>query len=91
MLGKRKKEGKQETSLFDRARNELFRQIQHCGVLQATRDQRTAWFDETIQYLAKRFPGMSQEELELLKQLGLRYCEPVIEHGKVGQSSGGSG
>jgi hypothetical protein len=88
-LGKRKKEGKTTASLFDRARNELFGQIRHCGVLQATQDQRDAWFDETIQYLAKRYPGVSEEQLALLKELGQRYCEPVIQHGdRVSQSEG---
>ena len=90
-MGKRKKEAKTATSLFDRARNELFGQIRHCGVLKATADQRNAWFDETMQYLAKRYPGVTQEELALLKELGQRYCEPVIQHGnRVGQPNGGS-
>jgi len=81
-LSKRSKEGKHGASEFDRARNELFSQIQHCGVLEATADQRDAWFKETMEYIASRYPGISPEDLHELDSLGRRYCEPVIPHGK---------
>ena len=81
MLGKRKKEVKQTPSLFDRARNELFGQIRHCGVLRATEDQKDTWFKDTMDYLAKRYPGVTEEELAQLNELGHRYCEPVRPHG----------
>jgi hypothetical protein len=80
-LGKRKKEGKSEPSLFERARNELFSQIRHCGVLAATQEQRDAWFRETMQYMARRYPEVTQDELTRLNELGRRYCEPVRPHG----------
>ena len=81
-MSKRSKEGKHGPSEFDRARNELFSQIQHCGVLEATAGQRDAWFKETLEYIASRYPGISREELDDLDSLGRRYCEPVIPHGK---------
>jgi hypothetical protein len=81
-LSKRSKEGKHGPSEFDRARNELFSQIQHCGVLEATGEQRDAWFKETMEYIASRYPNVSKDELTELDQLGRRYCEPVIPHGK---------
>lgn len=91
-MGKRKKEGRQEPSVFDRARNELFGQIRHCGVLQATEDQRDIWFKETMEYMAKRYPGVSEEELSRLNALGRRYCEPVRPHGsRVGGLAEDSG
>jgi hypothetical protein len=67
--------------VFEKARNELLSQIRHCGVLQATLAQRDSWFKETMQYLAKRYPAVSQEELAELDALGRRYCEPIIAYG----------
>lgn len=81
-MGKRGKEGKHGRSEFDKARNELFSQIQHCGVLEATEEQRDAWFKETMEYIASRYPNVSREQLDELDALGRRYCEPVIPHGK---------
>jgi hypothetical protein len=90
-LGKRSKEVKPKPSVFDRARNELLSQIRHCGVLQATEEQRDAWFGETMGYLAKRYPSVSQEELAELDAMGRRYCQPVISYGEQSRSgSGGS-
>lgn len=80
-MGKRKKEGKHGPSMFDRARNELFSQIRHCGVLQATVEQQVSWFNDTMDYIAKRYPGVTEEELDLLKEQGLRYCQPVTPYG----------
>ena len=79
-MGKRKK-GKHETTPFDRARDELFSQIRHCGVLEATDDQRDGWFKDTMNYMAERYPDVTPEELKELEELGRRYCRPVIPHG----------
>ncbi len=80
-MGKRKKEVKQTPSLFDRARNELFSQIKHCGVLKATEDQKDVWFKDTMEYMAKQYPGVTEEQLAELNELGRRFCEPVRSHG----------
>lgn len=80
-MGKRKKEVKQTPSLFDRARNELFSQIKHCGVLKATEDQKDVWFKDTMEYMATRYPGVTAEQLAELNELGRRFCEPVRSHG----------
>lgn len=82
-MSKRKKEGKGGPSLFTRARNELMSQIQHCGVLEATDEQRDAWFKETMDYLASRYSGITQDELSRLQEIGQRYCKPVIAYGKT--------
>ncbi len=85
-MSKRKKEGKHEASVFDKARNELFSQIRHCGVLEATEDQRAAWLKETMSYMAQRYPEVTGEELAELEEIGRRYCEPVIPHGGEGNA-----
>jgi hypothetical protein len=86
-VSKRKKEGKGEPTLFDRARNELFSQIRHCGVLKATEEQQDVWFKETMDYLAKRYPGVTAEQLAELDALGRRYCQPVIGYGRASTAS----
>lgn len=70
------------TSLFDRARDELFSHIHRCGVLEATEEQQREWMDDTIEYMAERYPELSPEETAQLRDLGLRFCQPVIPHGK---------
>ncbi len=86
-MSKRKKEGKGGPSLFSRARNELMSQIQHCGVLEATDEQRDAWFKETMDYLSNRYSGITQDELKRLEEIGRRYCQPVISYGKTNATS----
>ena len=87
MSKRSKKEGKGQPTLFDRARNELFSQIRHCGVLNATEEQQDAWFRETMDYLAKRYPGVSADQLQELDALGRRYCQPVIRYGSASTAS----
>lgn len=68
--------GKQE--LLDRARDELFSHIHRCGVLQAAETDQDSWMNETIEYLAERYPDLGVAELGELKTVGLRFCKPVI-------------
>jgi len=72
----------QKASIFDRARDELFSHIHRCGVLEATEEQQREWMDDTLQYLAERYPDLSPEETAQLRDLGLRFCQPVIPHGR---------
>jgi hypothetical protein len=37
---------------------------------------------ETVDYMAQRHPELSAQELKQLKDSGMRFCEPVIPHGK---------
>ncbi len=69
-------------SLFDRARDELFSHIHRCDVIGATEEQQIEWMDDTLQFMAERYPDLSQRELEELRTLGLRFCQPVIPHGR---------
>lgn len=71
-----------ETTDFELARDDLFSNINRCGVLQATGDQQVEWLDDTMHYLAERYPGLSQEQLGELRLIGERFCRPVIQHGK---------
>jgi len=67
---------------FARARDELFSAIRQCGVIGADEEQQDEWMAETLEFMAKRHPDLAPHELSELKVAGLRYCQPVIPHGK---------
>ena len=77
----RRERPERQESLADRARNELFSAIRQCGVIDAAEDEQTEWMDDTIRFLAERYPELTPTELEQLKLTGLRFCQPVIPHG----------
>lgn len=62
----------------DDARNELFSHIHRCGVLSATDEQQEEWMKDTIEFLHERYPSLTPRELNDLKDIGLRFCRPVI-------------
>ncbi len=61
---------------FELARDELMQQIIRCGVLDATPEHQGEWFDDTMRYLAERYPELSEEQLSEVRTLGQRFCEP---------------
>ncbi len=67
---------------LDAARDELFSHIQRCGVLGAEDEERAVWMKDTVEYLAERYPDLSETELEELNKIGHRYCQPAIGYGK---------
>jgi hypothetical protein len=64
-------------SAFDQARDEMFSHILRCGVIEALPEHQKEWFDDTMQYLADRYPDLTDEEFAKLRTLGERYCQPV--------------
>lgn len=69
--------------LFEQARDELFSHILRCGVLEANAADQNEWFDDTMDYLAERYEGLSDAELDGLRKLGERYCQPVIQRNEA--------
>ena len=67
--------------MMDRARDELFRHINRCGVLQAADDDQRHWMDETIEYLGERYPDLTDGDMVELHDIGMRFCKPAIPHG----------
>ena len=67
---------------MERARDELFSAIRQCGVIGAAEEDQVAWMDETLEYMKERHPELSGQELEQLRVAGLRFCQPVIPHGR---------
>jgi hypothetical protein len=74
-------------SSFDQARDELFSHILRCGVIEALPEHQGEWFDDTMQYLADRYPDLSKETLQQLRTLGERYCQPVQRRTEVPRES----
>lgn len=65
-------------SSFDQARDELFSHILRCGVIEAESDQQKEWMDDTMQYLAERYPDLTEDQLAQVRVLGERFCKPVV-------------
>lgn len=72
---------------LEQARNDLFGHIHRCGVLRSTQEQQVEWMADTIEYLAECYPSLAEEELEDLKNIGLRFCRPVIDNAAAGGES----
>ena len=69
-------------TILNRARDELFSHINRCGVLQAGEEDQRHWMEETIDYLAERYPDLSDGDLQELHSVGMRFCQPAIPHGR---------
>jgi hypothetical protein len=69
-------------NMLSRARDELFSHINRCGVLQAEDEDQRHWMDETIDYLAERYPDLTDGDLQDLYSVGIRFCQPAIPHGR---------
>lgn len=75
--------GRRNNTPLDRARDELFSHIHQCGVLDASDDQKVEWMNETIDFMGERYPMLSKNDLQELHDIGMRFCQPVIPHGKT--------
>ena len=80
-MGKKKARQAPDIPLaFNQARDALFSHILRCGVLEAAPEHQKEWFDDTMQYLAERYDDLEATELNQLRLLGERYCQPVVAH-----------
>lgn len=76
-----KKKTRRETATattFDQARDELFSHILRCQVLEALPEHQKEWFDDTMQYIGERYDDLAEEQVLQLRQLGERFCQPVV-------------
>jgi hypothetical protein len=73
-----RKSDRKRSPQVDRARDELFSHIHRCGVLQASEEHQVEWMEDTISYLGERYPELGQDDLAELRQIGMRFCQPVI-------------
>ena len=88
-MGKKRPENRraQSPTPLEQARDELFSHILRCGVLEATPEHQSEWFDDTMLYLRDRYEELDDEQLAELRVLGERYCRPVQPRNAVGVES----
>lgn len=72
---------KHKTTLLDRARDELFSHVIRCDVLEAHMDDRKDWLADTMDFMAHRYPQLSEIQLAQLEVMGQRFIKPAIPHG----------
>lgn len=65
----------------DQARDELFSHIQRCGVLGTAENEQESWLKDTMEYMADRYPDLTDLELASVELMGRRYLSPPIPHG----------
>jgi len=63
-------------SPYQECRDELFQQVMQCGVIGCHPDDQKEWFDQTLAYLAGRYPELKPAELVELRTLGERFSQP---------------
>ena len=63
-------------SPFEEARDELFQHIMRCGVVGSASEHQSEWFGETMQYMKDRYPELSSEQIDELRELGERFAQP---------------
>jgi hypothetical protein len=78
MSNKRKADRASGPSLTEQARDELFSHIVRCGVTDAEPEHQKEWLDDTMQYLAERYPDLTETALSQVRVLGERFCKPIV-------------
>ena len=74
--GARRYAGPTEPSPFEQARDELFQHIMRCGVVGAEPEHIDEWFAETMKYMTERYPELSEQQVNELRTLGVRFAQP---------------
>lgn len=74
--------GKHDYTKFERARDELMSHVVRCDVFEAEMDHRKEWLSETMEYMAERYPMLSDLQLTQLEIVGRQFIKPAIPHGK---------
>lgn len=73
--------GKHDHTALDRARDELMSHVIRCDVLEAEHDHRREWLHETMDYMAERYPQLSDLQITQLEMIGRQFIKPPIPHG----------
>jgi hypothetical protein len=72
---------KHSKSDLDRARDELMSHVVRCDVLKAGPDDRVEWLNDTMDFMAERYPGLGELQLAQLEMIGKQFLRPAIPHG----------
>jgi hypothetical protein len=74
--------GRHERTPLKNARDELMSHVIRCEVLEARREDRIEWLDDTMDYMADRYPQLNDLQLAKLELIGRQFLKPVIPHGR---------
>lgn len=69
-------------TIMDDAKDELFAHMQRCQVPGAEAADVSEWMKDTREFLATRYPELTETQLAALEVIGRRYARPPIPHGK---------
>lgn len=73
----------QKTTMMDRARDELMSHVVRCDVLASpSMEDRLTWLAETMEFMAERYPMLSDLQIAHLETMGRRFIRPAIPHGR---------
>ena len=56
--------------------------VVRCDVFDAEMEHRQEWLAETMEYMAERYPMLSDLQLTQLEMVGRQFIKPPIPHGK---------
>lgn len=73
--------GKHDPTIMTKARDELMSHTIRCDVLKAHPDDRQDWLVDTMDYMAGRYPQLTDLQLTRLEMIGKQFIQPVIPHG----------
>ncbi len=70
-----------KTTDLDRARDELMSHVVRCEVLEATMEHRVEWLNDTLDFMAERYPQLGDLQMAQLEMMGRQFIKPAIPHG----------
>lgn len=73
--------GRHDSTVLTKARDELMSHIVRCDVLEAEKEHQHEWLDDTLDYMAGRYPMLSDLQFAHLETMGRQYIRPAIRHG----------
>jgi hypothetical protein len=73
--------GKHDPTIMTKARDELMSHTIRCDVLEAHPEDRVDWLQDTMDYMAGRYPQLTDLQLTRLEMIGTQFIKPVIPHG----------
>lgn len=56
--------------------------VVRCEVLDAEMEHREEWLRDTMDFMAERWPGLTDLQLAQLEMVGKQFIRPAIPHGK---------
>ncbi|MGH7669035.1 MAG: hypothetical protein ACRENQ_06035 [Gemmatimonadaceae bacterium] len=77
-------------SPFEEARDELFQHIIRCDVIGSAPEHQQEWFNDTMKYLADRYPELAERDFEELQKLGSRFAQPLKTNSATEQAGAAS-